>query len=180
MTSTKYIKPLELAQARKKEIGEQTRSNVLKILSGVKQPLMVREITYLYAEEFGRKFDETYIRTILLNLVDDGLLHSRYETSDEAITRNNGRAVRGSHSALYFFVPANRHVIRTAASIDGRKLTGANKSKKSKSKRAKKSKSTPARLVTSKVQTGTLESMLRERAAELESELEAIYRLLKK
>lgn len=179
MTSnTKYINPIELARERKKEIGEQTRSNVLKVVSGSKQPLIVREVTYLYAEKFGRKFDESYIRTVLLNLVDEGLLHSRYETFDEAITRNNGKSIRGSHSALYFFAPGNRHVMRTMASIDGVKLTGKSKSKSKKSTHAKKS--TPARLATSKVQTGTLESMLRERAIDLESELEAIYRLLKK
>jgi hypothetical protein len=173
MTSKqKTIDPIDIAHQRRREIGEQTRADILTVICDSDQPLITREIRNLYAQRFGRTFDQTYVRTVLQGLVADGFIKTRPETYEETLIRNNGRVVRGTHNASYFYSADRKVVKRTEASVDGLRLTG-------RAKKKSKRKAAPARKVEPAVQTGSLQSLLRARAAELEAELAAIRALLK-
>lgn len=172
------IKPsLALAHEQRRIIGEQTRDELYAVLASADQPLIAREVAHLFSQKTGRYFDQTYVRTMLLEFVADGIASTRQETPDEMMIRNDGVIIRGTHGATYFWAPAGKVPFRTKATVAP--VTGTRKKTKKKTAR----KAAPARQAAPKTQTGSstssLETMLMKRIVELEEQLEAVRSLLK-
>ena len=95
-----------------------------EILIKQTQPLSVLEVAELASREAGRAYDATYIRISLNQLVDDGKVSHRKETSNERTIRENGKPCRGLSASLYW-APAGPVPPRTVAeAVPGMTLRG--------------------------------------------------------
>lgn len=112
MTKTKHTQP----NAVLIEKGKSTRNAVHAALRSSDQPLIALEVKQKLAAH-NILLDTSYVRAILMQLSEDGLIRSRTETSAERVIRMNGRKEnRGKHlNVRYFWAGAGRFPARTDA-----------------------------------------------------------------
>jgi hypothetical protein len=65
------------------------------------QPLTAKELGVMLSREFGRDYNDSYIRLALNELTHEGKVFSRVETHDERSIRAGGQKVRAMAATLY-------------------------------------------------------------------------------
>lgn len=167
-----------------REKGKKTRDYVELAVRGSAQPLTTFEVANLVHQLSERKLDLVYVKKVLTDLVNEGVLQSRIETSEERTIRAGGKSVRGAMARLYWYGSkstkrTDRVVVRgVMLTDDGADYT----TWKNRNKDA-------GLLGRKKVQTGTLESIiddlisnhvadLQARVADLENKLTGIKKAL--
>jgi hypothetical protein len=174
MTKSKLSPALQKAHEAKKMMGTATKDRIVTAIRSTDQPLTAGEVASLIAMQ-GKPLDKNYVRVLMLELVEDGKLHTRFEKPDEREIRLAGRSNFGTGSHIvtsYFMAPGNKTAKRTkhtdkVVTMDKallRKMTSKKNIRPAKAK---------------KVQTGSpREKSLLARIADLEAKIARIEKIL--
>lgn len=96
----------------------QLENKIEEILTRVKQPMSVTEISEVLRQDYGLAQEQSILRKNLYALVSAGKVSRRVETEQERVLRAGGRSPRGYNAMLYTI---GRHVPARVATqiIDG-------------------------------------------------------------
>ena len=111
---TKHKLPDRLIELNKQRLeNKKTLLDLIELaLVESNQPLTASELSHKLAQELQRDFDSNVVRVMLKELVSQGRVSTRVETSSERSTRAGGGRVRALH-AMLFWAPAGEVPERT-------------------------------------------------------------------
>lgn len=81
--------------------GKDFNDIVFLAIDSSSQPLTAKELGVMLSREFGRDYNDSYVRLALNELIHEGKVFSRVETRDERGMRAGGQKVRALAASLY-------------------------------------------------------------------------------